>query len=470
MLYANARLRYLAALGLPALPITIGLLACDGAGNPQPETPLHPTATATTEATATAADPIATAVVDVPTDPTAAPTAQPVTTATPTAQASVASWVPVIPPPPGKTPPGPPQAPTPPAPSCPEGNFCVASAPASSGNAAPAPFQACAAAAPVPTAPGSRSHHVTFDGETTKRERSAHPGACCYHWVILCPGGRALRGSLGAVAAAAVARRDWAAVIPQLKAAVTAEERAALAAHWEREAAAEHASIAAFARASLSLLAVGAPAGLLAETHAAAMDEVEHARAAYALASLYSGAHRGPGQLDLSTLGPVATTPAALAAETLIDGCVGESVAALALREAAAVAADPVLAEILNRIASDEEQHTQVAFRTVAWAFGEAEEEVRTALLAGVRRLEDELHSTSDEDAPEGPDLSAHGVLSPSAQRAIRRRALLDVVLPSIRALLALPRRLATAWTRRPETRSHRRRRPSLSRLTARFR
>lgn len=442
MLYSNARVRYLAALGLPALPLTIGLIACDGASNPQPEVPPLPTATAEPAGATTSAEPIATATAE----PTATAVAQPTATATaaPTAtattQPAVSSWIPVPPPKPGPPgPPGPPKV-TEPKASCPEGNFCLASAPARAGHGtAPAPYETCASSTLTPGSSGPSSHiFVRFDAEITKHERKDHPDACCYHWTSLCPGGRALRGSEGAVTAESVVRRDWCAEAPRVAASTTAEEREALAAHWEREAAMEHASVAAFARASLSLLAAGAPADLVARTHAAALDEVAHARLTYALAASYSGTHRGPGPLAVGALPPVATSLADLAAETFIDACAGESVAALALREAAAAAVDPEVAEVLTRIAADEERHAELAWRTVAWALRAGGAGVRQALLASVRRLEDELLAAEGTGAPDAMDLRAHGVLGAAAQREIRRRALADVVLPCARGLLSL--------------------------------
>src|SRR6185437_10769514 len=54
--------------------------------------------------------------------------------------------------------------------------------------------------------------------------------------------------------------------------------RARFAAAWTADALAEHASIASFGRFALELMAVGAPADLVAAAHRAALDEVEHAR------------------------------------------------------------------------------------------------------------------------------------------------------------------------------------------------
>ena len=55
------------------------------------------------------------------------------------------------------------------------------------------------------------------------------------------------------------------------------------------------------------------------------------------------------------------------------------------------------------------------------------------ALRVARGRLEDELGAGD----PPAPDLSAHGALGDAARRAIRRRALLEVVLPCADALLA---------------------------------
>ncbi len=73
------------------------------------------------------------------------------------------------------------------------------------------------------------------------------------------------------------------------------EEREALGAAWLRNALMEHASIAAFARFTLELLAVGAPADLIRDSNAAASDETRHAELCFALASEYLGESEGPG-------------------------------------------------------------------------------------------------------------------------------------------------------------------------------
>jgi hypothetical protein len=53
----------------------------------------------------------------------------------------------------------------------------------------------------------------------------------------------------------------------------------------------------------LELLALGAPAELVEKAHVAALDEIEHARICFALASAYGGERYGPGPLDAVTGG-----------------------------------------------------------------------------------------------------------------------------------------------------------------------
>src|SRR5690606_22128321 len=120
---------------------------------------------------------------------------------------------------------------------------------------------------------------------------------------------------------------------------VEASARQALAEHWQRIGLMEHASIAAFARFSLQLLGLGAPAELIEATNRALVDETRHAQVCFALAGHYAGRPIGPGPLDLA--GALDGVDAAEILRTVIwEGCVGETLAALEAREAAELAAE----------------------------------------------------------------------------------------------------------------------------------
>jgi hypothetical protein len=94
-------------------------------------------------------------------------------------------------------------------------------------------------------------------------------------------------------------RDDWRAGIAPTDIAISADVRARLAAEWERIGLLEHASIAAFARFALQLLALGAPRDLVEDAQRAMADETRHAELAFALASAYGGAARGPGRFAI---------------------------------------------------------------------------------------------------------------------------------------------------------------------------
>src|SRR5262249_43755535 len=144
------------------------------------------------------------------------------------------------------------------------------------------------------------------------------------------------------------------------------EVRAALAAHWLEVGALEHASVASFARFTLDLLALGAPATLVADAQRAGADEVDHARLAYGLASAYAGRTLGPGPLDLHALALGADVQAVVRS-LVIEGCVGETLGvaeALALRDHAV---DAALRAVHARIAADEQRHAELSWQALAW-------------------------------------------------------------------------------------------------------
>ncbi|MBK7581241.1 MAG: hypothetical protein IPI67_13630 [Myxococcales bacterium] len=61
----------------------------------------------------------------------------------------------------------------------------------------------------------------------------------------------------------------------------------------------EHSSIASFAKVALDLPALGAPPELVAATHHAALDEIEHATLAYAVASGIERRRAGPRPMPI---------------------------------------------------------------------------------------------------------------------------------------------------------------------------
>lgn len=260
---------------------------------------------------------------------------------------------------------------------------------------------------------------------------------CCY---VFYPGG----GGCGrpflvggeARRAAASARADWL-DLPADSLEIDEATREVLAAAWRADALLEHASVASFARFTLELLALGAPADLLADAQRAAADEVEHARVCFGLASRYAGAALGPGPLSMDgSLGVVSLADAA--ARAAREGCVGETLAALVAGEQLERAADARVRAALTRIADDEAAHAELSWRFVTWAIRRGGEPVRRAVVTALNAaMAAERARPAAPESDANPDvLHAHGRLTSAEQRAAELAALRDVVEPCLRQLM----------------------------------
>ncbi len=238
---------------------------------------------------------------------------------------------------------------------------------------------------------------------------------------------------LASVAPSSQVDFDWAAIAEAAR-ALPDEVRARVGTHHARAGRMEHASIAAFARFALELLALGAPAELVELTNSAQVDETRHARICFRLAEIYGGVPVGPGPLDVS--GPVVGARLRDIVRTaIVEGCIGETVAALEAREAARLATDPALAAVLASIAEDEERHAELAYRFVRWAV--EREPAAVALLAP--ELERALaESVRVNGGGSEAVIEANGVLADATASRVRMRALREVVAPAFAMLRSL--------------------------------
>lgn len=253
-------------------------------------------------------------------------------------------------------------------------------------------------------------------------------GQCCYEVTVdYCGVGRPLRIDGAPVVGKPRRGSRWGTedLCPRVE-GLSMEERQSLAATWERDGALEHASVAAFARFSLELLALGAPADLVTLAHEAALDEIRHAEAAFALASAYRGAPVEPGPLPLGATLPITQSLAELARATVTEGVVGETIASLLAAEEAAATTDPALRAVLETIAADEARHAELAVRAVAWALRTGGAPVRaavaeafSAVLSGASRV------------PVSP-----GRLPTETLELVARKAVHEVLAPTANALL----------------------------------
>ncbi|APR79285.1 Hypothetical protein A7982_04632 [Minicystis rosea] len=262
-------------------------------------------------------------------------------------------------------------------------------------------------------------------------------GECCYQF---CEGpccGRPFTVAGHARTAGVTARDDWHAP-QQREASLGDEARAALVDAWLTDAQMEHASVASFARFTLELMALGAPADLVEASQRASLDEIEHARLCFGIAARLAGRTFGPAALDLG--GALRTSSLAEgAAHAVREGCIGETIAALTARAQLARAEDEGIRRVLARIAEDEEAHAALAFRFVAWAIAEGGASVRRAVADafadGARRAR-----AAQAAAIDGIDVATwhrFGRIMPDEAVAVAASAIDDVILPCASMLSA---------------------------------
>lgn len=202
---------------------------------------------------------------------------------------------------------------------------------------------------------------------------------------------------------------------------------------WLAIAAAEHSSVAAFSRVALQLLVLGAPASLVQQAQLAARDEIDHAQIAWSIAGRCGD--QGPFGAGPLTISTRTTAPSATHVEVAVDafreGCVEETVAALALSRAASLTSQRWLREALTTMAEDEARHAELAWRIVRWALG-----------AGGSRVRDALRCAATEEASRelvySPTHQDHewGLLGASEASAVHVSARENVILPCVSLLL----------------------------------
>jgi hypothetical protein len=171
-----------------------------------------------------------------------------------------------------------------------------------------------------------------------------------------------------------------------------------LHAKWMHNALDEHASVAAFSKFILELLVMGAPPCLLERAHLAAMQEIDHARLCVMMASEYADVvnHSDVGvrlncdigrlpDFSLSVNGSISD----IALNTMLEGAVGETLAALQLAirlDASGDESQGRLRSVLTQLMHDETSHGALAWTTLRWMLvnrdgdGDASRAVQTAL------------------------------------------------------------------------------------------
>jgi hypothetical protein len=257
-------------------------------------------------------------------------------------------------------------------------------------------------------------------------------GLCLHGFNVyseFCGEGRPLLVGSEVRVADTVARTDWTCAAPRLD--VPDLLRARVREGWLERAAMEHASVAAFARFTLQLLGLGAPAELIDASQQAGRDEARHARLCYAIASQLGGPV-GPDRLDLRGL-DLDVDVSRVVLESILEGCIGETIAAAKMRYLATRVENREIAAMLESIAEDEAMHAALAWKALDWMLHNFD--------VGAVARETFASATRQPSAREPLRESAmtrYGVLDEASSARVTAEVLRDVIAPAAAALLEL--------------------------------
>jgi hypothetical protein len=264
-------------------------------------------------------------------------------------------------------------------------------------------------------------------------------GQCCYEVLTTSSGcyvGRAFLVEDGFLKSTVRRGGDWSYGPSPSVNELDQKTRHALAEAWVKDGLFEHASVATFARFAIQLLSVGAPARLLYETLAAGRDEIRHAELCFALASAYAGE---PLEADCFPIGNelhIDRSLAEIVTETVVEGCIGETLAAMQAAAQLELASDPAVVAALASTIEDESRHAELAWRVVAWAVRSGGPEVRAAAARAFAGFRPPSPPRIDLEGVSLQSFAAHGRLTPEHARAVALDALDNVVRPCAAALL----------------------------------
>ena len=174
---------------------------------------------------------------------------------------------------------------------------------------------------------------------------------------------------------------------------------------------------------------------MIEAAHRAGLDEIRHAQLCFALASRYARAPVSPGQFPFGGDIAVEDDLASLAARVVVEGCVGETIAAVHAREQLVRAVDPAVREVLRTIVEDESRHAELAFETVGWAIAIGGARVRAAVSAAFANAL-RAGPPGDDGNEATLDLSVHGRLSTRERAEISIAVREEIVRPLAEALV----------------------------------
>ena len=158
---------------------------------------------------------------------------------------------------------------------------------------------------------------------------------------------------------------------------------------WSNGVFTEYASAAAFSSLTTAMLRCGAPVDLIAASADIVVDELFHVELSSRLTMELGGA--APIEFDLDHIAPITTPgvrPLVRAAEIAVTtSCVGEALSVPALARSRALAEEPLVRAVLDRLLADEGPHARLGFWFLEWATEQADAPLTGEECAHLARL-----------------------------------------------------------------------------------
>jgi bacterioferritin (cytochrome b1) len=209
----------------------------------------------------------------------------------------------------------------------------------------------------------------------------------------------------------------------------TKEQRHVLATFWLRTAQLEHASVASFHQFGLDLMRFGASPDLLMRTSKAAMDEISHAKAAFAITEGFLGHPVSPEEFNMR-LQP-AKSLAEFAVNVAMEGAVNETLAVVLATLQHEKCEDYAIKKLLMDIIREEAEHAELAWDTLRWLIDVGDEEVVEALWELTQR-----NFVPDVSSFPGIGIPKYGVISQTIAFSALQNAYQHVVIPNLKMIL----------------------------------
>ncbi len=264
------------------------------------------------------------------------------------------------------------------------------------------------------------------------------PDECCYvveMSFLFCAVGRPFTVDGIARLAEVTEREGWCDPLELDISAVPEHLRDEIAFAWAEAGTHEHASVASFSRFLMDLMALGAPRALTEATTKAIADEIRHAHACFSIASAFAGRSLGPDTVDISGSMEEAGDEAHILKSAILEGCIGETLAAAQAEWLVTRAAHPEVRDALRGICDDEGDHAVLAWGFVAWMLRTRPHLIEVARQTLRQAYETEVSQFGLGLNEEQRVLAAHGCVRHGTEDHLRRRAFHTIVVPSAEAL-----------------------------------